>query len=139
MTSRMVVALCLAFTVLLCSGIACAGPPIKLGSQAPQTGALAKHGGEQIKGIQLAVDEFQKKFGVAVELKVYDDESDPQKAVSAVEKLAGVDKVNGIVGGYGSHLVDQHPRRLSATTLPTSLRARSTLNYQPSDTRISFD
>jgi branched-chain amino acid transport system substrate-binding protein len=38
-------------------------------------------------------------------LRVYDDESDPQKAVAAVEKLAGVDKVNAIVGGYGSNLV----------------------------------
>jgi branched-chain amino acid transport system substrate-binding protein len=65
---------------------------------------LAKHGIEQVKGIRLAVDEFQKKHNTAVDLRVYDDESD-SKAVSAVEKLAGVDKVHGIVGGYGSHLV----------------------------------
>jgi branched-chain amino acid transport system substrate-binding protein len=105
MTIRMAIALCVAFTVLAHTGISHAGPPIKLGAQAPQTGALAKHGNEQVKGIRLAVDDFQKKYNVPVELKVYDDESDPQKAVSAVEKLAGVDKVNGIVGGYGSHLV----------------------------------
>ena len=106
MAVRMTIALCVAFTVLAYAGPLHAGPPpIKLGAQAPQTGALAKHGSEQVKGIQLAVDVFQKKFGVPVELKVYDDESNPQKAVSAVEKLAGVEKVNGIVGGYGSHLV----------------------------------
>jgi len=66
---------------------------------------LAKHGLEQIKGIRLAAEEFQKKYNTPVDLRVYDDESDGQKAVAAVEKLAGVDKVQGIVGGYGSHLV----------------------------------
>ena len=86
-------------------GLAAAAEPIKLGAHAPQTGSLAKHGTDQIKGIRLGAEQFEKKFGVKVDLKVYDDESDPQKAISAVEKLAGVDKVNAIVGGYGSNLV----------------------------------
>lgn len=93
------------FAFCFCAAMAWAKPPIKLGAQAPQTGNLAKHGMEQIKGIKLAVDEFQKTHKTPVELTVYDDESDPQKAVAAVEKLAGVEKVNGIVGGYGSNLV----------------------------------
>jgi branched-chain amino acid transport system substrate-binding protein len=79
--------------------------PIVLGAHAPQTGALGKHGTEQIKGTRLAVQDFENRTGIKVELKVYDDESDPQKAVAAVEKLAGMDKVNGIVDGYGSGLV----------------------------------
>ena len=82
-----------------------AAPPVKLGAHAPQTGSLAKHGIEQVKGIRLAAEEFEKRRGVKVELLVYDDESSPQKAVAAVEKLAGIEKVNGIVGGYGSNLV----------------------------------
>jgi len=82
-----------------------AAPPIKLGAHAPQTGSLAKHGIEQVKGIRVAAEEFEKRTGQKVELLVYDDESNPQKAVAAVEKLAGVEKVNGIVGGYGSNLV----------------------------------
>ena len=105
MTIKTVIALSVALAVCLCLTTAWAGPPIKLGAQAPQTGSLAKHGIEQVKGIRLAVDEFQKKHNTTVDLRVYDDESDSQKAVSAVEKLAGVDKVHGIVGGYGSHLV----------------------------------
>jgi branched-chain amino acid transport system substrate-binding protein len=60
---------------------------------------------EQIKGIRVGAEEFEKKYQVKVDLRVYDDESDPQKAVAAVEKLAGMDKVNAIVGGYGSNLV----------------------------------
>ena len=69
--------------------------PIKLGVQAPLTGALAKHGQEQVKGIRLAVDEFQKKNNIQVDLKVYDDESDAQKAAASIEKLAGEDKEIG--------------------------------------------
>ncbi len=79
--------------------------PIVLGAHASQTGVLGKHGTEQIKGTRLAVEDFEKRTGIKVELKVYDDESNPRRAVAAVEKLAGMDKVNGIVDGYGSNLV----------------------------------
>ncbi|MGO9571244.1 MAG: amino acid ABC transporter substrate-binding protein [Desulfomonilaceae bacterium] len=105
MRIRTAIGLCVVLALGFCLATAWAGPPIKLGAQAPQTGSLAKHGLEQIKGIRLAAEEFQKKYGTPVDLRVYDDESDGQKAVAAVEKLAGVDKVQGIVGGYGSHLV----------------------------------
>jgi branched-chain amino acid transport system substrate-binding protein len=94
-----------ALILALAGGTGWAAPAIKLGAQAPQSGSLAKHGLEQIKGIRLAAEEFEKKTKIKVELLVYDDESNPQKAVSAVEKLAGVDKVQAIVGGYGSNLV----------------------------------
>ncbi len=86
-------------------GTGWAAPIIKLGAHAPQTGGLAKHGMEQIKGVRVGAEEFEKKRNIKVDLRVYDDESDPQKAVAAVEKLAGMDKVNAIVGGYGSNLV----------------------------------
>src|SRR5512136_771771 len=86
-------------------GTGWAVPVIKLGAHAPQTGSLAKHGMEQMKGVRVGAEEFEKKQKIKVDLRVYDDESDPQKAVAAVEKLAGMDKVNAIVGGYGSNLV----------------------------------
>ncbi len=93
-----------ALSTILWAATAAAAPTVKLGAHAPQTGSLAKHGIEQVKGIRAAVEDFKARGGQA-ELVVYDDESNPQKAVAAVEKLAGVDKVNGIVGGYGSNLV----------------------------------
>jgi branched-chain amino acid transport system substrate-binding protein len=105
MTIRTKITLSVVCAVCFCLATAWAGPPIKLGTQAPQTGSLAKHGIEQIKGIRVAAEEFQKKNNTPVDLRIYDDESDSQKAVSAVEKLAGMDKVHGIVGGYGSYLV----------------------------------
>jgi branched-chain amino acid transport system substrate-binding protein len=96
---------CIGFVVGLWLGTGWAAPIIKLGAHAPQTGGLAKHGMEQIKGVRVGAEEFEKKQKIKVDLRVYDDESDPQKAVAAVEKLAGMDKVNAIVGGYGSNLV----------------------------------
>lgn len=79
--------------------------PIRLGAHAPRTGRLAGHGIEQVKGIRLAAEEFERQRGVKVLLFLYDDESDAGKAAAAVEKLSGVEKVHGIVGGYGSALV----------------------------------
>ena len=96
---------CIGFVLGLWLGTGWAAPIIKLGAHAPQTGSLAKHGMEQIKGIRVGAEEFEKKSKIKIDLRVYDDESDPQKAVAAVEKLAGMDKVNAIVGGYGSNLV----------------------------------
>jgi branched-chain amino acid transport system substrate-binding protein len=97
--------LCCVVLLGLWLGTGWATPIIKLGAHAPQTGSLAKHGMEQIKGVRVGAEEFEKKQKIKVDLRVYDDESDPQKAVAAVEKLAGMDKVNAIVGGYGSNLV----------------------------------
>ncbi len=86
-------------------GAAVAAPAIRLGAHAPETGSLGRHGTEQMKGIRLGAEMFERRYKVKVALLAYDDESDPQKAVAAVEKLAGVEKVNAIVGGYGSNLV----------------------------------
>jgi branched-chain amino acid transport system substrate-binding protein len=97
--------LCVFLVIGLWMATAWAAPVIKLGAHAPQSGSMAKHGIEQIKGIRAGVEEFEKKYKLKIDFRVYDDESDPQKAVAAVEKLAGMDKVNAIVGGYGSNLV----------------------------------
>jgi branched-chain amino acid transport system substrate-binding protein len=102
----MMVKVCLVgLLVVFWLGTAWAAPMILLGAHAPQTGSLAKHGTEQIKGVRVGAEEFEQRRHIKVDLRVYDDESDPQKAVAAVEKLAGMDKVNAIVGGYGSNLV----------------------------------
>jgi branched-chain amino acid transport system substrate-binding protein len=135
---------CVGLVIGFWLGTGWAAPVIKLGSHAPQTGALAKHGIEQMKGTRVGVEEFEKKSKIKVELYVYDDESDAQKAVSAVEKLAGMDKVNAIVGGYGSHLVGAASEAAERYDTPymttgavdTKLSAKRfknffRLNYQP--------
>jgi branched-chain amino acid transport system substrate-binding protein len=100
------IALFVALAAVAGVGLARAAEPVRLGAHAPQTGSLAKHGIEQIKGIRVAAEDFERTHpGTKVQLLVYDDESSPQKAVAAVEKLAGIEKVDAIVGGYGSNLV----------------------------------
>ncbi len=104
--NRLMTNVLLALALVASSRVARAAEPIRLGAHAPQTGSLAVHGIEQIKGIRLAAEDFEKAHpGTKVQLFVYDDESSPQKAAAAVEKLAGIEKVNAIVGGYGSNLV----------------------------------
>jgi branched-chain amino acid transport system substrate-binding protein len=135
---------CVGLVIGFWLGTGWAAPIIKFGAHAPQTGSLAKHGIEQIKGIRVGVEEFEKKHKIKIDLRVYDDESNPQKAVSAVEKLAGVDKVNAIVGGYGSNLVGPASEAaerydtpyLTTGAVDTKLTAKKfknffRLNYQP--------
>jgi len=79
---------------------------IKIGSQVPLTGGLARVGLDFLEGIQVAVkqanddNEGQYQF----ELLTIDDETAPAKAVAAVEKLASQGVV-ALTGGYGSNIV----------------------------------
>ncbi len=92
-----------------------AGPPdtIKVGAAVPLTGRMAG-GGKDVKvGYELAVKHINDKGGVFVkeygkklpiELILLDDESDPVKTVSRLEKLNSVDKVVAYLGGFSSLL-----------------------------------
>lgn len=82
------------------------GPHVKVGVQYPLTGTLAKHGQGCLEGATIAFQEFKSKSkDLVIEMKITDDESSPQKGVSAVEKLIGKYNVLGICGGYGSHII----------------------------------
>jgi len=48
-------------------GTGWAAPVIKLGAHAPQTGSLAKHGMEQMKGVRVGAEEFEKKRNIKVD------------------------------------------------------------------------
>src|SRR6187402_3327390 len=78
---------------------------LPVGVELPLTGGMARAGNAQLEGIKVAADVFNQRGGKnTVKLIVIDDEAQPAKAVSAVEKLAS----NGalaITGGYGSNSV----------------------------------
>ena len=60
-----------------------------VGLQMPMTGATARSGIAFTEGIQTAAELFNKANGKhKIKLLTVDDESNPAKAVSAVEKLA---------------------------------------------------
>lgn len=84
------VALAAALGISLAVGAAPAhAAELKLGVELPLTGALAQAGTEMYRGIQVAADIHNRRHpDDKVVLSVIDDESNPAKAVAAVEKLA---------------------------------------------------
>jgi branched-chain amino acid transport system substrate-binding protein len=78
---------------------------ILVGSHMPLTGSLSRSGQSFREGMLVAVKLFndrQSKHQIKVTL--IDDETQPAKAVGAVEKLASEGAV-AILGGYGSNIV----------------------------------
>lgn len=89
--------------------LASAGPlpaaEFRLGVEAPMTGQLARVGTAMAEGINVAVDMFnaEHKGKHTATIATVDDESNPAKAVAAVEQLAP--GVHAFTGGYGSNLI----------------------------------
>ncbi len=82
-----------------------AQPPIRIGATLAQTGVYAALGQNQLRGYQLCVKHMNEKGGVLgrkLELVLYDDGSDPATAVRLYEKLITQDKVDLVLGPYGS-------------------------------------
>ncbi len=74
-----------------------------VGVEMPLSGSLARVGSAELEGIKVAAEVFnQKNPNFRIGLKIIDNESQPGKAVAAVEKLAAQGIV-AITGGYGSN------------------------------------
>ena len=89
--------------------VAEAQPPIRIGASLALTGAYAALGQNQNRGYQLCVRRTNDKGGVLgrkLELVLYDDWSDPATAVRLYEKLVTQDRVNLILGPYGSPITE---------------------------------
>jgi branched-chain amino acid transport system substrate-binding protein len=99
----------LAFALLLVSMTALAADTIVFGAAISITGKTAKEGGYTRDGYQIAIDKINEMGGIKVggktyklELKYYDDETKPERTAQLIEKLINEDKVNLILGPYGS-------------------------------------
>ncbi|SRR5581483_767153 len=95
------------------SAAAAAGGEIKLGTALPITGAFATSGKYFQQGYEMAIAEVNAAGGVdvggrkmQVTLDLVDDGSDPTKSRALVEKLVTQDKVNALLGGYDTSLVE---------------------------------
>lgn len=76
-----------------------------IGSEIPLTGALARVGSGMNEGIQVAADVFNRTNGKhTIKVLTIDDESQPAKAVAAIEKLDS-DGAIAFTGGYGSNII----------------------------------
>ncbi|HKA36583.1 MAG TPA: amino acid ABC transporter substrate-binding protein [Thermoanaerobaculia bacterium] len=96
-----------------CSGaLFAADGVIKVGAVLPVTGKESKIGGAYKQGTEFAVKEINDAGGITVagkpmkiELTLLDDTSDAAKSAQLVEQLMAQQKVDVVIGGYGSHLV----------------------------------
>jgi len=90
---------------------------IVLGAALPLTGGQSREGGFFKKGYEMAVKEINDAGGISVKeygkkipikLIIYDDKSDNTTSVQLYEKLVTEDKVNALLGGYGTPLITAH-------------------------------
>jgi len=89
--------------VMTASGVIAA--EIVVGVDMPLTGSLARVGNAELEGIKVAVEFFKKSNPEnTIKLIVVDNESQPAKAIAAVEKLAS-QGVIALTGGYGSNII----------------------------------
>jgi branched-chain amino acid transport system substrate-binding protein len=90
---------------------------IILGAALPLTGGQSREGGYFNKAYTMAVKEINdaggimvKEYGkkIPIKLIIYDDKSDNTTSVQLYEKLVTEDRVNALLGGYGTPLVTAH-------------------------------
>ncbi len=86
---------------------------IKIGAVLPVTGKESKIGGAYKQATEYAIKEVNDAGGVRIggkpmkiELTLLDDTSDAAKSAQLVEELITQQKVNAVIGGYGSQLVE---------------------------------
>lgn len=92
-------------SILVTPGIADAQQTIRIGATMSQTGTLATQGVPARNGYVLCQKHVNEKGGLLgrkVEFLIYDDKSDPKLAIELYEKLITGDKVDAVMGPYGS-------------------------------------
>jgi branched-chain amino acid transport system substrate-binding protein len=79
--------------------------PIVLGASLSLSGIYADGGKYSLEGYQLAIDQVNAKGGVLgrkLQLKYYDDQSEGATGIRLYERLVNEDKVDILVGPYGT-------------------------------------
>ena len=75
---------------------------IKIGIFEPMTGANAAGGEMEVEGIKLANELYPEVLGKKVELVIADNKSDKVEAANAATMLVDKEKVNAVIGSWGS-------------------------------------
>ncbi|MCM2536000.1 ABC transporter substrate-binding protein [Neobacillus pocheonensis] len=87
------------------SGSGAAGGTVKIGVNLELSGGVASYGESLASGINIAVDEINKKGGIngkKIEMVKVDNKSDAAEATNAAIKLTSQDKVTAIIGAATS-------------------------------------
>jgi len=96
--------------IVLCLGLfpARAADPIKVGFSLGLTGANAPNGGQLLLALEIWRDEVNAKGGLLgrpVELVYYDDQTNPSNEANIYTKLVSIDKVDLLLGPYGTNQI----------------------------------
>ena len=75
---------------------------VKFGVFEPLTGANAAGGAMEIEGIEIAHELYPEVLGMPIEIIIVDNKSDKVEAANAATKLVDQDKVNAVIGSWGS-------------------------------------
>jgi len=78
---------------------------IKFGVIMPLTGPVAEPGTNALRGIEIAVDDFNNNNRQQIELIVEDSKSNPTDGTSAIHKLIDIDKVKIVIGDIMSSVI----------------------------------
>jgi len=84
------------------------GAPLKIGYGISQTGGLAPNGTSALLAQKIWEEDINIKGGLLgrpIKLIHYDNQSNPATVPAIYEKLLGVDKVDIILGGYGTNML----------------------------------
>src|SRR5262249_10709504 len=100
----------LAACALVFAGAAWApsGGPIKIGYGISQTGGLAPNGKSALLAQKIWEEDINAKGGLLgrpVKLIYYDDQTNPATVPGIYTKLLDVDRVDLIIGGYGTNML----------------------------------
>src|SRR5205807_10519650 len=102
------VAVLVALAVPVARAQAPSGEPLKIGYGIAQTGGLAANGRSALLAQKIWEEDINAKGGLLgrrVKLIYYDDQSNPATVPAIYEKLLDVDKVDVIIGGYGTNIL----------------------------------
>lgn len=109
--------------------VAEAQPPVRIGASLSQTGVYAALGQNQLRGYQLCAGHTNEKGGVLgrkVELIVSDDRSNPATAARLCEKLITQNRVDLVLGPYGSPITDAAANVTEKHKMPMMAHAATT-------------
>lgn len=90
-----------------------AGPALgKFGCIAPLTGPLSGYGEKMIRGVKMAIEEYNLKYGTSLKVVLFDSVAKADNAQKGVELLAYEDRVSAIIGPL-----------LTSTAMPAAAKA----------------
>jgi branched-chain amino acid transport system substrate-binding protein len=83
--------------------------PIRIGATMSESGAYSTQGIAARNGYLLCEQHINEQGGLLgrdIEFLIYDDQSDPETAISLYERLINEDQVDAVMGPYGSTLTE---------------------------------